>query len=58
MERSLKSSKKIISNSFKMPEEVAMTTIPKEKSQKIITVEQNLKYHTFTLKTKGITNQV
>ena len=41
-------------------EEVAMKPLSTEKSQKIIAVEQKLKYHTFpSLKTKGgITNQI
>ena len=41
-------------------EEVAMKPLSAEKSQKIIAVEQKLKYHTFpSLKTKGgITNQI
>ena len=38
-------------------EEVPMQPLSKEKQQQIITVEQNLKYHTFKLKTKGIINQ-
>ena len=41
-----------------MPEEVAMKPLSKGKSQPIITVQQNLKYHTFPFKTKGIINQV
>ena len=39
-------------------EEVAMKPLSKEKSQQIIAVEQKLKYHTFNLKTNGITNQI
>ena len=41
-----------------MPEEMAMKPLSKEKAQPIITVQQNLKYHTFPFKTKGIINQV
>lgn len=53
-----KRKKKVIKNTTKMVlEEVPMQPLSKEKQQQIITVEQNLKYHTFKLKTKGIINQ-